>query len=276
MCGHWRLRVAIVRRSRVIEEVVVFLMVRRVDLMGRVDLTRRIELGNRIRSVALLRLRGFERFDRVLEASCIKGSQSERICHTVTTSNARGLGLGLLGLLEMLPLLWVSGRITRPEAAFRRQCHGRRTWCVTLLVLRLRTTRMPYIFIIITVMPLLYFVGLPSLILDKIFTTIALGTGIVARIKPIRKEVRRRSRRRSGVELTLEVTHFLVVPVGMPPILASTGGPPVALLFLLSLLLISTVFFKFLLNRERLVRCSGLNRLARRWLCDEFSYRGGG
>jgi uncharacterized membrane protein len=123
---------------------------------------------------------------------------------------------------------------------------------------------MPYIFLIITVMPLLYFVGLPSLILHKTFTTVALGTRIVARIKPFRKEVRRRSRRRSGVVLALEVTHFLIVPVRMPPKLASAGGPPVALLFLLDVLLISAVFFEFLLNRERLVRGSGLYRLARR------------
>jgi hypothetical protein len=66
------------------------------------------------------------------------------------------------------------------------------------------------------------------------------------------------------VVLALEVTHFLIVPVGMPPILASAGSPPVALLFLLGVLLVSAVFFEFLLNRERLVRRPGLDRLARR------------
>jgi len=49
--------------------------------------------------------------------------------------------------------------------------------------------------------------------------------------------------------MALEVTHFLIVPVGMPSILASAGGPPVALLFWLGVMLISPVFFKFLLNR---------------------------
>jgi hypothetical protein len=51
------------------------------------------------------------------------------------------------------------------------------------------------------------------------------------------------------VGLALKVTHFLIVPVGMPPILASAGGPPVALWFLLGGMLKSPVFFEFLLNR---------------------------
>jgi hypothetical protein len=106
---------------------------------------------------------------------------------------------------------------------------------------------MLYILIII-VMPLLCVVGLPSLVLDMVFTPISLGTGIVA-IKPFRKEVRRRGRRRSNVVLALKVTHFLTVPVGLPPILASAGGPPVALWFLLGVRFISPVFFEFLLNR---------------------------
>ena len=66
------------------------------------------------------RLRIFELFDRILEAGRIKGPQSERICHTITASNAWGLRMGLLGMLGVLPLLWVSGRITRPNATFRR------------------------------------------------------------------------------------------------------------------------------------------------------------
>jgi hypothetical protein len=104
--------------------------------------------------------------------------------------------------------------------------------------------------LIITVIPLLRVVGFPSLVLDRIFTPIALGTRIiVASIKPFRKEVRRRGRRRSSVVLALKVTHFLIVPVGMPPILASAGGPPVALRFLLGVMLKSPVFFEFLLNR---------------------------
>jgi hypothetical protein len=82
-----------------------------------------------------------------------------------------------------------------------------------------------------------------------VFTPIALGTRIVASIQPFRKEVRRRGRRRSNVVLALKVTHFLIVPVGMPPILASAGGPPVALWFLLGVMFISPVFFEFLLNR---------------------------
>jgi hypothetical protein len=49
--------------------------------------------------------------------------------------------------------------------------------------------------LIITIMPLLCIVGLPSLVLDRIFTPIALGTRIVASIKSFRKEVRRRGRR---------------------------------------------------------------------------------
>jgi hypothetical protein len=103
--------------------------------------------------------------------------------------------------------------------------------------------------LIITVMPRHCVVGLPSLVLDRIFTPIALGTCIVASIKPFRKEVRRRGRRRSSVVLALKVTHFLIVPVGMPPILASAGGPPVALRFLLGVMLKSPIFFEFLLNR---------------------------
>jgi hypothetical protein len=103
--------------------------------------------------------------------------------------------------------------------------------------------------LIITVMPLHCVVGLPSLVLDRIFTPIALGTRIVASIEPFRKEVRRRGRRRSSMVLALKVTHFLIVPVGMSPILASAGGPPVALWFLLGVMLKSPVFFEFLLNR---------------------------
>jgi hypothetical protein len=108
---------------------------------------------------------------------------------------------------------------------------------------------MLYFIIIITVMPLVCIFRHPSLILDKIFAPITLGTHIVASIKPFRKEVRRRSRGRSGVVLALEVTHFLIVPVGMPPIVASARSPPVALWFLLGVLLISTVFIEFFLNR---------------------------
>jgi hypothetical protein len=100
--------------------------------------------------------------------------------------------------------------------------------------------------------------------LNEIFTTIALRARIVARIKTLRKEVRRGSRRRGIVVRALDVTHFLIVPVGMPPILASAGGPTVALLFLLGVLLKSTVLFEFLLNWERLVWGSGLDRLAGR------------
>jgi hypothetical protein len=88
----------IVCRSRVIEEMVVFLMARGVDLVWRVDLTGRTELTNRKRAVVLFRLRRLELFDRVFETSCIKGSQSERICHTVAASNTWGLRQGLLGM----------------------------------------------------------------------------------------------------------------------------------------------------------------------------------
>jgi len=170
----------VVRSSRVIQEMIVLLMARRVDLTGRVD------LRNRIWLVVLLRLRRFELIDCILKVGRIKGPQSERICHTITASNTWRLRMGLLGVL---PLLWVSGRITRPETAFRRQCHGWRTWGVTLLILRLRTTRMLYI-LIITVMPLLCVDGLPLLVLDVIFTPIAFGARIVVSIKPFRKEVR--------------------------------------------------------------------------------------
>ena len=48
--------------------------------------------------------------------------------------------------------------------------------------------------------------------------------------------------------LVLKVIHFLIVPVGMPPILASARGPPVVLCFLLGMILISSIFFEFLLN----------------------------
>jgi hypothetical protein len=119
---------------------------------------------------------------------------------------------------------------------------------------------MLYILFLIAVMPLFCLVGHPS----QIFTPVTVGTRIVVSIKPFRKEVRRRSRGRSGVMLALGFTHFLIVPVSMPPILASAGGPPFALWFRLGVLLISAVFFEFLLNRQRLVRGSGLNRLARR------------
>jgi hypothetical protein len=104
---------------------------------------------------------------------------------------------------------------------------------------------MLYLLILITVVPLLCIFRDPSLILDKIFAPIA---PIVASIKPFRKEVRRRSRGRSSVVLALDVTHFRIVSVGMPPIVASTRCPPVALWFLLGVWLISAVFVEFLLN----------------------------
>jgi hypothetical protein len=104
---------------------------------------------------------------------------------------------------------------------------------------------MLYIIFLITVMPLFCLVGHPSLI----FTPVALGTRIVASIKSFRKEVRRRSRGRCGVMLALGFTHFLIVPVSMSPILASAGRPPFALWFWLGVLLISSIFFEFLLNR---------------------------
>lgn len=79
-------------------------------------------------------------------------------------------------------------------------------WSVALLVLRLRTTKMFYT-LIITVVPLLSVIGLPSLVLGRIFTPLALGTRIVVSIKPFRKDVRRRDRIRSSVVLALKVTH---------------------------------------------------------------------
>jgi len=103
--------------------------------------------------------------------------------------------------------------------------------------------------LIIALVPLVCIVRPPSLILDVVFTPIALRTRIIASIKPFRKEVRRRGRRRGRVMPALEVTHFRIVPVGMPPILASARGPPVALLFLLGVMPTSSVFFEFLLNR---------------------------
>lgn len=110
----------IVSRRRVIEEMVVFLMARRSEF----DVATGLDGANGFEGLDMVggsaRLRIFELFDRILEAGRIKGPQSERICHTITASNAWGLRMGLLGMLGVLPLLWVSGRITRPNATFRR------------------------------------------------------------------------------------------------------------------------------------------------------------
>jgi hypothetical protein len=63
------------------------------------------------------------------------------------------------------------------------------------------------------------------------------------------------------VVLALKVTHFLIALVGMLPILASTGVPPLVLWFVLGVVLKNPVFFEFLLNWQRLVRSLGLDRL---------------
>jgi len=49
--------------------------------------------------------------------------------------------------------------------------------------------------------------------------------------------------------LAIEVMYLLLMPVDMPPILASPRGPTVAPLFLVIVLFISPVFFRLLLNR---------------------------
>jgi hypothetical protein len=73
-----------------------------------------IGLRNRIRSVVLFKLRIFELFNRVF--SRLAASENRSPSASVMAPNTWGLGLGLLGMVEGLPLLWVSGRITRPEA----------------------------------------------------------------------------------------------------------------------------------------------------------------
>jgi hypothetical protein len=49
--------------------------------------------------------------------------------------------------------------------------------------------------------------------------------------------------------LALAVVRFLFMPVGMPPIVASTRRPSVTLLLLFIVLLISAVFLELFLNR---------------------------
>jgi hypothetical protein len=49
--------------------------------------------------------------------------------------------------------------------------------------------------------------------------------------------------------LATEVTRLLLMPVAMSPMVAYPGSPTVALLFLFIILIISSVFFGFLLNR---------------------------
>jgi hypothetical protein len=49
--------------------------------------------------------------------------------------------------------------------------------------------------------------------------------------------------------LAIVVTRLLLVPVAMPPIVATPRSPTVALLFWFIMLFISPVLFGFLLNR---------------------------
>jgi hypothetical protein len=92
------------------------------------------------------------------------------------------------------------------------------------------------------------FIGVLPWVLAETFTPVAILTGIIVRVEPFGKKVRRRGGRRSSVVLTIEITRLMLKPVDMPPILAPSRGPTVAFLFLLVVLLISAVFFGFLLN----------------------------
>jgi hypothetical protein len=204
-----------------------------------------VELRNWIRLVGLSRLSRFEPFKSILKGSCIERAQSEPIRHTVATSDTRRYALGLR-LLRVLTWLWVTRRITR-QATFGRQGHGRRARSVTFLVLRLCTTRGSHVLVVAITLLYCFIRALPR-ILAEIFTPVAFVTCIIARIESFGKKIRRRSGRRGGMMLAIEVTRFLL-PVDMPPIFAPPRSPTITLLFLRIVLLIGAVFFGFLLNR---------------------------
>jgi hypothetical protein len=103
--------------------------------------------------------------------------------------------------------------------------------------------------LLVALMVLLCSVGVASRYLIEIFMPVAFVTRIITRIEPFGKKVRWRGGRRSGVMLATEVTRLLLMPVAMSPMVASPGSPTVTLLFLLIVLIISSVFFGFLLNR---------------------------
>jgi hypothetical protein len=156
-----------------------------------------------------------------------------------------------------------------PETAFRWQARRWRSWCITFLVLGLSAIRVPRTHLI-SVVILLRFVRVLSLDLSVIFATVALVTCVVAAVISLRKKIRGRGRRRSGVMLAPRITRFLIVPMGGPSVLAPARCPSIAFL-LLSVVLLAALL-RLLLDWKRFIRSPRLDLLANWRLCGKLGY----